>query len=114
MKFSCQKSVLNETIGNVGLAVASHSTIAALEGILMECSADQVKMTGYSLDFGILKSIPVMNAQPGRIVLSANLLASIVGKMPDGVITLESDDKWMVTISCQDASFTVLGMDPAF
>ena len=44
MKFSCQKSVLNETIGNVGLAVASHSTIAALEGILMECSADQVKM----------------------------------------------------------------------
>ena len=113
MKFSCQKSVLNETISNVGLAVASHSTIAALEGILMECSADQVKMTGYSLDFGILKSIPVMNAQPGRIVLSANLLASIVGKMPDGVITLESDDKWMVTISCQDASFTVLGMDPA-
>ena len=55
MKFSCQKSVLNETIANVGLAVASHSTIAALEGILMECSADQVKLTGYSLDFGILK-----------------------------------------------------------
>lgn len=113
LKFSCQKSVLNETIANVGLAVSSHSTIAALEGILMECSADQVKLTGYSLDFGILKSIPVMNAQPGRIVLSAGLLSSIVGKMPDGVITLESDDKWMVTISCQDASFTVLGMDPA-
>ena len=49
MKFSCDKSLLCETINNVSLAVASKSSIISLEGILMHCESNSLTLTGFNL-----------------------------------------------------------------
>ena len=110
MKFSCDKAALCEVINNVSLAVASKSTLIALEGILIRCVNQQLTLTGYNLDLGIIKSIPVNSSEDGEIVLNASLLSNIVNKMPSGEISFSSDNKLLTVIRCMDAEFTILGL----
>lgn len=110
MKFSCDKSLLSETIQNVSLAVASKSSIIALEGILMRCENNQLTLTGFNLELGIIKTIPVQSEEDGEIVLAANLLTNIVSKMPAGRISLESNEKLLTVIRGGDVEFTILGL----
>lgn len=110
MKFSCDKAALCETINNVILAVASKSTMIALEGILMKCENSTLTLTGYNLELGIIKSIPVKGEESGEIVLNASLLSNIVNKMPEGEISFSSDQRLLTIIRCADAEFTILGL----
>ncbi|MGI5959706.1 MAG: DNA polymerase III subunit beta [Massiliimalia sp.] len=110
MKFSCDKAALSETINNVILAVASKSTMLSLEGILMKCEGAVLTLTGYNLELGIIKSIPVKGEEDGEIVLNASLLSNIVNKMPAGEISFSSDQRLLTIIRCNDAEFTILGL----
>ena len=69
MKFSCDKKNLSEAVFNVSLAVASKSTLIALEGILLVCKDGQLTLTGYNLDLGIIKTIPVSMEQDRKSVV---------------------------------------------
>ena len=110
MKFSCDKSLLSETIQNVSLAVASKSSIIALEGILMRCEDGSLTLTGYNLELGIVKTIPVQSEEDGEIVLSAGLFSNIVSKMPAGMVSLESNEKLLTVIRGGGVEFTILGL----
>lgn len=110
MKFTCDKNLLCETINNVSLAVASKSSIISLEGILMHCENNQLTLTGFNLELGIIKTIPVHAEENGEIVLTANLLSNIVNKMPSGQISFESNEKLLTVIRCNDVEFTILGL----
>ncbi len=111
MKFSCEKQILSEAINNVFPAVSSKSTIIALEGILMDCKNNQLSLTGYNLELGITKTIPVTGIEEGSIILNASLLSSIINKMPNGTVQLTSDEKLLTVINCADVEFTILGLD---
>lgn len=111
MKFNCDKNLLCETINNVSLAVSSKSNMVALEGILMRCSNQTLTLTGYNLELGIIKQIPVHSLEDGEIILNASLLSNIVNKMPSGEISFVSNPKLLTTIRCNDAEFTILGLN---
>lgn len=110
MKFTCEKNLLCEVINSVSLAVASKSTLLSLEGILIKCSNNKINLTGYNLELGIIKSIPVENCQDGEIVLPASLFVNIVNKMPESKIEVNVDNKLFTTIKCDDIEFTILGL----
>ena len=82
MKFTCDKSLLCEAINNVIPAVSSKSTLIALEGLLLTCQNNTLKITGYNLELGITKSIEVSAQENGTIILNASLLSNIINKMP--------------------------------
>ena len=111
MKFSCDKNSLCETINSVSLAVASKSTMVALEGILLKCNKNQLTLTGYNLELGIIKTIPVQSIEDGEIIINATLLSNIVNKMPEGEIVFTSDHKLLTVIRCHEVEFTVLGLN---
>jgi DNA polymerase-3 subunit beta len=110
MKFTCDKNILCEAINNVSLAVASKSSILSLEGILMRCKNSELTLTGYNLELGIVKNIPVSEQESGEIVINASLLSNIVNKMPSGQISFSSNEKLLTVIQCNDVEFTVLGL----
>ena len=61
MKFSCTKTALQEAISAAGRAVASKSTIPALEGLLI--TADEtLRITGFNLDLGITCTVEAADA----------------------------------------------------
>lgn len=112
MKFVCEKNVLCEAVNNVIPAVSSKSTLMALEGIFMSCENNTLKITGYNLELGITKEVSVESEKNGSIILNAVLLSSILNKMPNGNVTISSDEKFLTLIECGDVNFTILGLDP--
>ena len=57
MKFTCEKAVLNEAISICIHAVATKSTIAVLEGLLITAE-DELTLCGYNFKTGIKKTFP--------------------------------------------------------
>lgn len=111
MRFSCEKRDLSEIINNVLPAVSSKNNIAALEGLLINCYDNKLKITGYNLELGIIKEIDVNSETDGNIILNASLLANIINKMPDGTISFSTDDKLLTLIECNKIEFTILGLN---
>ena len=109
MKFSCEKALLSAAVSVTSRAVAVKSSIAAMEGILVE-AADQLKLTGYNLETGIQATVPAEIKEKGSLVLSARLFGEIVRKMPDDIVVFSSNG-YMVNIKCGMSEFNILGTD---
>ena len=110
MKFSCEKIVLQNAIATAARAVASKSSIPALEGLLLQCSSDSLTITGYNMQLGIRTELACDVEKEGQLVLSARLFGDIIRRMPDDTVTLTADDKLTVKVSCGDADFDIIGL----
>ena len=109
LKFSCEKALLQAAAATASRAVAAKSSIPALEGLLLEGS-HELTLSGYNTQTGIRTSFEAQIREEGRIVLNAKLFGDIIRKMPDDVIVFSADEKYMVHLSCGDASFDILGL----
>lgn len=110
MKFSCEKALLQAAISTTSRAVSPKSSIPALEGILLEAGSD-LRLTGYNLETGIRTIIPADIREEGTLVLGARLFGEIVRKLPDDIVTFQSEN-YMVNIKCGMSEFNILGTDP--
>lgn len=110
MKFSCEKSLLQAAISTTSRAVSPKSSIPALEGILLEAGND-LRLTGYNLETGIRTIVPADIREEGTLVLGARLFGEIVRKLPDDIVTFQSEN-YMVNIKCGMSEFNILGTDP--
>lgn len=109
LKFSCEKALLQAAVSTAGRAVAAKSSIPALEGLLLEGSRE-LTLSGYNTQTGIRTSFEAQIREEGRIVLNARLFGDIIRRMPDDIIVFSADEKYMVHLSCGDASFDILGL----
>ena len=107
MKFSCEKALLQAATSR---AVSPKSSIPALEGILLEAGSD-LRLTGYNLETGIRTIVPADIREEGTLVLGARLFGEIVRKLPDDIVTFQSEN-YMVNIKCGMSEFNILGTDP--
>ena len=110
MKFSCEKALLQAAISPTSRAVSPKSSIPALEGILLEAGSD-LRLTGYNLETGIRTIVPADIREEGTLVLGARLFGEIVRKLPDDIVTFQSEN-YMVNIKCGMSEFNILGTDP--
>lgn len=110
MKFSCEKALLLGAVSTASRAVAVKSSIPALEGILIE-AGEQLRLTGYNLETGIRTIVPADIREEGTLVLGARLFGEIVRKLPDDIVTFQSEN-YMVNIKCGMSEFNILGTDP--
>lgn len=112
MKFSADKNRLIEAIQNASKATATNSSIAALEGILLNLKNDKLTVTGYDLEMGIKSIIPVITSEEeGEIVLNAKLISEMLKKMPSGKeIEIETKNDTEVTIKCDKVQFKLQGV----
>ena len=110
MKFSCEKALLQAAISTASRAVSPKSSIPALEGILLE-AGQELRLTGYNLDTGIRTIVPAEISETGTLVLAARLFGEIIRKLPDDVVTFQTEN-YMVHITCGPSEFNILGTDP--
>lgn len=109
LRFSCEKSLLQSAVATASRAVAAKSSIPALEGILLE-GTTCLTLSGYNMQTGIRTAFEAEVHQEGRIVLNARLFGEIIRKLPDDIIVFAADEKYMVHLTCGDASFDILGL----
>ena len=112
MIFSCERARINEAVAVVSRAAAAKSSLAALEGILIETTRDSVRFTAYDLDIAVIFSIPAQIEAEGNIVLPAKLFGDIIRKLPEGPVRISTDEKFMTKITGSSVKFTILGLSP--
>ncbi len=113
MKFSCERTLLWSALQNVARVVPGRTTLAALEGILVEVG-ERLTLTAYNLEVGIRSTLDADIQKTGAAVVSARLLCDIVRKLDDLPVVLELEDKMVLRITCGDAEYHIsscLGAD---
>lgn len=110
MKIVCEKHILQSACAVSGRASASKSPIPALEGLLIE-AGNGVKITGYDLKKGIYTNVEEAEImQPGAIVVGARLFGEMLRRMPDGLVTISSDESDNVNVKCGRSEFNFMGI----
>ncbi len=110
MKITCSKTDLVSAVSNVSRAVSSKSSIPALEGVLVKAYGDKLNISGYNLEIGITTDIEASIIKEGEIVIGARLFLDIVRRLPEEVVTIETDDRMVTYITCGQADYKIMGM----
>ena len=109
MKLICSKSNLLHGVNIVSKAVPTRTTMAILECILIDASANEIKFTANDMELGIETKIEGEIAERGAIALDAKIFSEIVRKLPDSDVVIETDASFKTTITCEKAKFNIVG-----
>ena len=109
MKLTCSKSSLLKGVNIVSKAVPSRTTMPILECILIDASANEIKLTANDMELGIETIIDGQIEERGIIALNAKIFSEIVRKLPDSDVTIQTDDKFKTIITCEKAKFNIAG-----
>ena len=109
MKLTCSKSSLLKGVNIVSKAVPSRTTMPILECILIDASANEIKLTANDMELGIETIIDGQIEERGIIALNAKIFSEIVRKLPDSDVTIQTDDKFKTIITCEKAKFNIVG-----
>ena len=109
MKFSCEKYLLQAACSIASRAAASKSPIPALEGLQISAE-DKLYVKGYDLKKGIVTGIEADIAQRGVVVVGARLFGEMIRRLPDGIVTVSSDEKDNISVKCGKSQFNILGI----
>ena len=109
VRFSCEKTLLQQAVNAVSRAVAAKSSIPALEGILLE-TEHGLRLSGYNMQTGIRTELEADIRESGRIVLNAKLFGDMIRRMPDDTVVFDADEKFNVKLTCGDTDFEMIGL----
>ncbi len=107
MKFSCDKNKLFESVSIVSKAINNACAIDILKGIKIDAD-ENIKMTGSDLDLSVESIFEAEINEKGSIIVDARIFSDIIRKLPDGTVTLETDDKNELKINCLNTKFNIL------
>ena len=113
MKLRFQKDAIVNGINIVMKAVPSKTTMSILECILIDASTGEIKLTGNDMELGIETKVEGEILEHGKIALDAKLFSEITRRLSseNASVTIESDDKFTTTISCENSVFNIQGRD---
>ena len=109
MKIVCTKSNLLSGVQIVSKAVPNKTTMSILECILVDTRNGEIKLIANDMELGIETIIDGEIIEKGMIALDAKIFLEIVRKLPDNDITIETNDSYKTTITCEKAKFNIIG-----
>ncbi|MDC3424280.1 DNA polymerase III subunit beta [Aquibacillus sp. 3ASR75-11] len=114
MKFDVKKAVLVEGLTKVSKVIAAKSTLPILQGILMEVTEQEIKLTGSDTNETISHCIPVDGEnvkvyETGKTVLQKQVVDIVKKSRKEITFTL---DGFTTTIRSGKGEFDLNGLDP--
>ena len=109
MKIICSKADLLRGVNIVSKAVPTRTTMAILECILIDASANEIKLMANDMELGIETKIEGNIEERGVIALDAKIFSEIVRKLPDNDVTIETDATFKTVITCEKSKFNIIG-----
>lgn len=109
MKLICSKESLQRAISTVSRAVPVRTTLDILKCILLQAEDNELKLTANDTALGIETRIEATVSEPGITAIDAGLFSSIVRKLPDSDVLIQSDQEDAVDIRCENAYFHISG-----
>lgn len=110
MKFTVERAAFLDAISRLSKVVGNKSSLPVLEGILLSAKQGTLSMSAYNLEMGMQKEIYASCEESGEIVISANLLSNIIRRLNGPQVEIETDERLMCHIKCNEALFDIMGM----
>lgn len=110
MKFTVNKIDFEKAIVPVSIVAQSKTAESSLNGIYLRAENKELTLYCYDIEKGIKTSIDADITDEGCIIADPQVVP-IVHSMPDGDIEFSCDDKFVITLSCGDATFQIMGRD---
>lgn len=105
MKLICSKANLLQGINIVSKAVPTRTTMAILECILIDASANEIKLMANDMELGIETIIEGQIIERGIIAIDAKLFADLISglddKAPESEVVIETNADYKTTITCE-------------
>jgi len=112
MKLKISRGELLTGFQRVQGVVEKRNTMPILSNMLFEAKGDQVVLFATDLEIGIRGTYKAEVSQPGGVTVSARKLYEIVRELPEGTVTITSNEEHRVQIEAGKSEFKVLGLPP--
>lgn len=109
MKIKCQKSDLLNGVNIALKAVSPKSSMAILECLVIDASANGIKLVSNDMELGIETMVAGDIIEPGAVAINAKVFSEIVRKLPDNEVTIETNANFNTLITCEKSKFNILG-----
>ena len=109
MKLICSKANLVQGVNIVLKAVPSKTTMTILECILIDATTNEIKFTANDMELGLETKVEGDIISKGMVAIDAKIFSEIVRKLPDNEVSIETDENYRTTITCEKAVFTIAG-----
>ena len=110
MKFTITRERLQEGLVSVAASVPTKTTLPVLANILVEASADGVRLSGTDLDIAVSTMVPAEVDEEGAVTLPAKKLVEIVRELPSAAVRLTAAGEQRVHLECGRSKFKLLGI----
>ncbi|HET6465745.1 MAG TPA: DNA polymerase III subunit beta [Nitrospiria bacterium] len=112
MKLKISRGELLTGFQRVQGVVERRNTMPILSNMLFEAKGDQVILFATDLEIGIRGTYKAEVSQPGGVTVSARKLYEIIRELPEGAVTITSNEEHRVEIEAGKSEFKVLGLPP--
>ena len=112
MKVVCSKENLMKGLNTVKSAVPVRTTMDILRCVLLEAEENTLKLTANDTSLGIETKLDAMVTESGCIAIESNLFYSIIQKLPDEDVLIETGYQYEISIRSGSANLVISGMDP--
>lgn len=112
MKFIIEQKLFYGIIQDVQRAMATHTTVSNLTGILVIAKDNKLIVAATDLEIRIESETDCEILKEGKIVLPGVSFSSIIRELPQGEITFTLDEFFNAQIDCFNSHYTIKGYDP--
>lgn len=110
MKLTIPRKSLHAGLSTVGRAISTHSSLPILANVLIETDGEGIRLRATDLELGIEATLGATVEQAGGITLPAKTVSEIVAALPDGEVSIETDEKHTGSITCGKSHFRIQGL----
>ncbi|MCH7819182.1 MAG: DNA polymerase III subunit beta [Candidatus Marinimicrobia bacterium] len=112
MKFSIEREAIHKELQMANRVVPVRSTLPILTCVLLNVEDSKLRISSTDIEVTISSEVDVGNSENGSVAIQSKLLNDIIGVLPQGELTLSSDEKNFVTIECSSGSYSIAGKSP--
>jgi DNA polymerase III subunit beta len=109
MKFVITRENLQQGLAAVGASIPTRTTLPVLSNILMEASADGVRLSGTDLDIAVTLGVPAEVEEEGAITVPAKKLQELARELPEQPARVTTRGERFELV-CGKATFRLNGM----
>lgn len=111
MKFSINKTELQNAISIVLKGASTRSTLPVLSGIFIDAHSEGLTLQATDLEFSIQYEVAALVEEEGKTVVPGKLFNDIVKSLADSAVRVQQKEN-EVHITCDTSSFSVKTMNP--
>ena len=110
MKFTIQREPLLQALQQAQSVVEKKNTVQILGNVLCSVSDTDLALAATDLEVGVKVVLPVQNAQPGKVTLSAKQFLDIVKELPNRELVISKKENNWVEILCGKSKFNLVSL----